>query len=334
MRGLHRSGAVLGISGGIDSSVCLALSVKAFGAERVVPLLLPDKDSDPGVGGPGARPRRPLRRHSHPGGRHAGPGRVRLLRPPRRGHRPGVPRIRPRGRLQGEDRPAVRPAGRGDAERVLPDDRHAGRRGEERPPGAGRSRPDRGGVQLQAAQPHDHALLPRGAPELRRRRDAQQERTRPGVLRQVRRRGLRPLPDRASLQDPGLPAGRATWTSPRPSRRARPPPTPTAPRPPRRSSSSVSPTRPWTCSGTRRRTGSRWRRPRTHWTCRPTRCATPSPTSPGRAGMLATCSPLPSTWSALGIRFLRRSEAIAVASTKRTHATLSSDRRQVRRAGP
>jgi NAD+ synthase len=47
MRGLHRSGAVLGISGGIDSSVCLALSVRAFGAERVVPLLLPDKDSDP-----------------------------------------------------------------------------------------------------------------------------------------------------------------------------------------------------------------------------------------------------------------------------------------------
>jgi len=47
MRGLRRSGAVLGISGGIDSSVCLALSVKAFGPERVVPLLLPDRDSDP-----------------------------------------------------------------------------------------------------------------------------------------------------------------------------------------------------------------------------------------------------------------------------------------------
>jgi NAD+ synthase len=47
MRGFHRTGAVLGISGGIDSSVCLALSVKAFGPERVVPLLLPDKDSDP-----------------------------------------------------------------------------------------------------------------------------------------------------------------------------------------------------------------------------------------------------------------------------------------------
>jgi NAD+ synthase len=47
MRGLHRTGAVLGISGGIDSSVCLALCVKAFGPERVVPLLLPEKDSDP-----------------------------------------------------------------------------------------------------------------------------------------------------------------------------------------------------------------------------------------------------------------------------------------------
>ncbi len=47
MRGLHRMGAVLGISGGIDSSVCLALCVRAFGPERVVPLLLPEKDSDP-----------------------------------------------------------------------------------------------------------------------------------------------------------------------------------------------------------------------------------------------------------------------------------------------
>jgi NAD+ synthase len=47
MRGLHRGGAVLGASGGIDSSVCLALCVKAFGADQVVPLLLPEKDSDP-----------------------------------------------------------------------------------------------------------------------------------------------------------------------------------------------------------------------------------------------------------------------------------------------
>jgi NAD+ synthase len=47
MAGLHRGGAVLGISGGIDSSVCLALCVKAFGPERMVALLLPEMDSDP-----------------------------------------------------------------------------------------------------------------------------------------------------------------------------------------------------------------------------------------------------------------------------------------------
>ena len=82
MRGLRRSGAVLGISGGIDSSVCLALAVKAFGPERVVPLLLPDKDSDPVSEDLATRPRRPLRCHPHLGDRHAGPGRVRLLRAP------------------------------------------------------------------------------------------------------------------------------------------------------------------------------------------------------------------------------------------------------------
>jgi NAD+ synthase len=47
VRAFHRAGAVVGISGGIDSSVCLALAVMAFGPERAVPLLLPDKDSDP-----------------------------------------------------------------------------------------------------------------------------------------------------------------------------------------------------------------------------------------------------------------------------------------------
>ena len=82
MRGFHRSGAVLGISGGIDSSVCLALCVKAFGPERVVPLLLPDKDSDPISEDLARDAGRPLRRHPRPGDRHAGPGRVRLLRTP------------------------------------------------------------------------------------------------------------------------------------------------------------------------------------------------------------------------------------------------------------
>jgi NAD+ synthase len=44
---LHRQGAVVGISGGIDSSTVLALCVCAFGAQRVVALLLPEKESSP-----------------------------------------------------------------------------------------------------------------------------------------------------------------------------------------------------------------------------------------------------------------------------------------------
>jgi NAD+ synthase len=47
MYNFKRLGAVVGISGGIDSSVCLALSVKAFGAEKVVGIIMPEKDSSP-----------------------------------------------------------------------------------------------------------------------------------------------------------------------------------------------------------------------------------------------------------------------------------------------
>ncbi len=42
---LQRKGGVVGISGGIDSSVSLALAVKAFGAENVIGIMLPEKDS-------------------------------------------------------------------------------------------------------------------------------------------------------------------------------------------------------------------------------------------------------------------------------------------------
>lgn len=42
---LRRFGGVVGISGGIDSSVTLALAVKAFGPEKVLGVLLPEKDS-------------------------------------------------------------------------------------------------------------------------------------------------------------------------------------------------------------------------------------------------------------------------------------------------
>ena len=42
-----RTGGVVGISGGIDSSVCLALSVKAFGSDKVLGIIMPEKDSSP-----------------------------------------------------------------------------------------------------------------------------------------------------------------------------------------------------------------------------------------------------------------------------------------------
>lgn len=42
-----RNGALIGISGGIDSSVCFALAVKAFGSDKVTAIMLPEKDSSP-----------------------------------------------------------------------------------------------------------------------------------------------------------------------------------------------------------------------------------------------------------------------------------------------
>lgn len=42
-----RHGAVLGISGGIDSSVCMALAAKAFGPDKVLGIMLPERDSSP-----------------------------------------------------------------------------------------------------------------------------------------------------------------------------------------------------------------------------------------------------------------------------------------------
>jgi len=44
---LHRQGAVVGISGGIDSSVVLALCARAFGPDHVVGILLPEGESSP-----------------------------------------------------------------------------------------------------------------------------------------------------------------------------------------------------------------------------------------------------------------------------------------------
>lgn len=44
---LRGAGAVIGISGGVDSSVVLALSVLALGQERVLGLMMPERESDP-----------------------------------------------------------------------------------------------------------------------------------------------------------------------------------------------------------------------------------------------------------------------------------------------
>lgn len=43
----RKHGAVVGISGGVDSAVVFALAVKAFGPERVVAIMMPEQDSDP-----------------------------------------------------------------------------------------------------------------------------------------------------------------------------------------------------------------------------------------------------------------------------------------------
>ena len=47
LRHLRRRGAVVGMSGGVDSSVVAALCVKALGPEHVLGLLMPEEDSDP-----------------------------------------------------------------------------------------------------------------------------------------------------------------------------------------------------------------------------------------------------------------------------------------------
>jgi len=44
-RCLRKRGAVVAISGGVDSAVCAALAVQAFGPERVVTLILPEHES-------------------------------------------------------------------------------------------------------------------------------------------------------------------------------------------------------------------------------------------------------------------------------------------------
>ncbi len=44
---LRRRGVVLGMSGGVDSSVCAALMVRALGTKRVLGLVMPESESSP-----------------------------------------------------------------------------------------------------------------------------------------------------------------------------------------------------------------------------------------------------------------------------------------------
>ena len=50
LREMKKRGVVLGLSGGIDSSVCAALAVKAVGARNVLGIMMPEADSDPDSG--------------------------------------------------------------------------------------------------------------------------------------------------------------------------------------------------------------------------------------------------------------------------------------------
>ena len=44
---MRRYGGAVGVSGGVDSSVVLALCVRAFGPEHVAAIIMPEKESDP-----------------------------------------------------------------------------------------------------------------------------------------------------------------------------------------------------------------------------------------------------------------------------------------------
>jgi len=47
IQAMHRKGVVIGLSGGVDSALSASLSVRAVGKERVLALLLPDRESSP-----------------------------------------------------------------------------------------------------------------------------------------------------------------------------------------------------------------------------------------------------------------------------------------------
>ena len=205
LRRNKRKGAIVGVSGGIDSAWSLRLCVRAFGPERVFGLHMPESESADETLGPQPEPhRRPRHRLRH-GGHLADPRGGGLLPPSRRRDPPGRPRLRRRPEV--EDRAAQR-GGLRLATALLRGGAGARRQPEQAPADRRRLPRDRGGDELQAAHPQDARVLPRRPAQLRRGRHAEPARVRPGLLREDRRRRGRLQADRPPVQDPGLPARR------------------------------------------------------------------------------------------------------------------------------
>ena len=186
------------------SSVSAALAVSAFGAKRVLGVLMPERDSDPDSLRLGHLVADSLGIETviediAPILEAAGCYRrrddfIRKLVP---GVRRGLGlqgRADPFGRLQHH-------AARGAvARRRAADGAHAARCLSRR----------RGGDQHEAAHPQAARIFPRRPAELRRARYAEPARIRPGLFREERRRRGRHQADRASLQDAGLCARRTS----------------------------------------------------------------------------------------------------------------------------
>ena len=256
---LGRRGAVLGISGGVDSGVCAGLAVRAFGPQGTLLLRMPERDiggdaSDLGLelatalGAPTVE--EPISDALEGLGCYR--RRDEAIRAVFPDYEPGWPHK------------VVRSAP-GPHHDVLARGRAARRRaGAPAHPRRPLPRPDRG-HEHEAARAQAHGVHLGRPARLRRDRHAQPARVRPGLLRQGRRRPGRRQADRAPLQDAGLRAGPA----PRPPRRrwpsARPRPRPSACPRRRRSSTSATPTTAWTCCSGASRAARRprtWRRAR------------------------------------------------------------------------
>ncbi len=202
---LKRRGAVIGLSGGIDSSVVAGLCVHALGPKRVFGVLMPERDSSDET-----------RRLSRMLVQHLGIEAVEEDITPileaagcYRRRDDGDPRGRSRiwPRLEEQDRAPERRRQR-HVPHLLGGRSTTGRGAGEAPARhEGLSR-RRGRDELQAAHAQDARVLPRRPAQLRGRRYAEPARVRSGLLREERRRRGGLQADRAPLQDPGVRDGR------------------------------------------------------------------------------------------------------------------------------